>query len=177
MELRVVITDKELPLPSDRTLAEAGAAGMMDLIYRHLIQRNATSRRRAGMPKSDYWADAADSMQVNMEGSKGVVTIDKEGAALHYYGGVVYPSAGKKALAIPVHPEVWDQRPAGFDPGREKLSLVWPKGEKTGTLREKKTGEPYYILVAHATIPADRSVLPTEDALMDAARSAMEGVL
>ena len=177
MELRVVITDKELPLPSNRTLAEAGAAGMMDLIYNHLIERNATSRHRAGMPKSDYWADAADSMQVNMEGGKGVVMIDKEGAALNYYGGIVYPTGGRKSLAIPVHPAVWDQRPAEYDPSHEKLSLVWPKGEKTGTLRDKETGEPYYILVAHATIPADRSVLPTEDALLDAARTAMESIL
>ena len=176
MQIKVSIKG-EIPLPDTRTLAEAGAAGMMDLIYNHLIERNATSRHRAGMPKSDYWADAADSMQVNIEGSKGVVTVDKEGAALHYYGGIVYPTGGHKALAIPVHPAVWDQRPAEFDPSREKLSLVWPKGSSTGTLREKETGEPYYILVAHATIPADRSVLPTEDALLDAARTAMESIL
>lgn len=180
--MRIPITiamkpNAELPLPDTRTLAEAGAAGMMDLIYNHLIRRNSTSRHRAGMPKSDYWADAADSMQVNVEGGKGVVTIDKEGAALHYYGGVVYPTGGRKALAIPVHPAVWDQRPAEFDPSREKLSLVWPKGEKTGTLREKDTNEPYYILVAHATIPADRSVLPDDNALSDAARAAMESIL
>ena len=178
--MRITVAIKpnaELPLPDDRTLAEAGARGMMNLIYSHLLRRNASARRRAGMPKSDYWADAADSMKVEAAGKVGVVTIDKEGAALHYYGGIVYPTGGRKSLAIPVHPAVWDQRPAEYDPSHEKLSLVWPKGEKTGTLRDKETGEPYYILVAHATIPADRSVLPTEDALLDAARAAMEAVL
>ena len=129
----------ELPLPDDRTLAEAGARGMMNLIYSHLLRRNASARRRAGMPKSDYWADAADSMKLEAAGKVGVVTIDKEGAALHYYGGIVYPTGGRKSLAIPVHPAVWDQRPAEFDPSREKLSLVWPKGSSTGTLREKET--------------------------------------
>ena len=178
--MRITVAIKpnaELPLPDDRTLAEAGARGMMNLIYSHLLRRNASARRRAGMPKSDYWADAADSMKVEAVGKVGVVTIDKEGAALHYYGGIVYPTGGRKSLAIPVHPAVWDQRPAEYDPSREKLSLVWPKGEKTGTLRDKETGEPYYILVAHATIPSDRSVLPTEEALLDAARTAMEAVL
>ena len=90
--------DGELPLPDSRTLAEAGARGMMNLIYSHLIRRNASTTRRAGMPKSDYWADAADSMTVTASGNTGVVTIDKEGAALHYYGGIVYPTGGKKAL-------------------------------------------------------------------------------
>ena len=169
--------DGELPLPDSRTLAEAGARGMMNLIYSHLIRRNSTSRHRAGMPKSDYWADAADSMTVAADGNVGVVTIDKEGAALHFYGGIIYPTGGKKALAMPVHPAVWDSDPKEFDPSREKLSLVWPKGENTGTLRDKETGEPYYLLMAHATIRADRSVLPEEGALQDAALAAMEGVL
>ena len=178
MQMRIVIPpNAELPLPSDRTLAEAGARGMMNLIYSHLLRRNASTTRRAGMPKSDYWADAADSMTVTAAGNTGVVTIDKEGAALHFYGGTVYPTGGRKALAMPVHPAVWDQRPAEYDPSREKLSLVWPKGEKTGTLRDKETGEPYYVLMAHATIRADRSVLPEENALLDAARAAMEDVL
>ena len=166
-----------LPLPDDRTLAEAGARGMMSLIYSNLLRRNAASRHRAAMPTSDYWADAADSMQVNAVGKKGVVTIDKEGAALHYYGGIVYPTGGKKALAIPVNPAVWDQRPAEYDPSREKLSLVWPKGSSTGTLRDKETGEPYYMLVAHATIQADRTVLPDDAALLDAAEEAMGAIL
>ena len=61
----------ELPLPDDRTLAEAGARGMMNLIYSHLLRRNASARRRAGMPKSDYWADAADSMKVEAAGKVG----------------------------------------------------------------------------------------------------------
>ena len=180
MQLRIVIKpNAELPLPDDRTLAEEGARGMMSLIYSHLQRRNASSRRRAGMPKSDYWADAADSMKVEpgTSPSSATVTIDKEGAALHYYGGTVYPTGGKKALAMPVNPAVWGQRPAEFDPSREKLSLVWPKGSKTGTLRDKETGEPYYILMAHATMPADRSVLPDEDALHSAAQDAIGAIL
>ena len=178
--MRITVAIKpnaELPLPDDRTLAEAGARGMMNLIYSHLLRRNASARRRAGMPKSDYWADAADSMKVEAAGKVGVVTIDKEGAALHYYGGIVYPTGGRKSLAIPVHPAVWDQRPAEFDPSRTLLSLVWPKGSSTGTLREKETGEPYYMLVAHATIPADRTVLPDDAALHAAAEDAMGAIL
>ena len=75
--MRIPITiaikpNAELPLPDDRTLAEAGARGMMNLIYSHLLRRNASSTRRAGMPKSDYWADAADSMKVEAAGKAGM---------------------------------------------------------------------------------------------------------
>ncbi len=167
----------ELPLPDDRTLAERGANGMMELIYSHLRRRNASARRRAGMPKSYYWADAADSMKVEARGKVGVVTIDQEGAALHYYGGIVYPTGGRKALAIPVHPAVADQDPAEYDSSRSLLSLVWPKGEKAGTLRDKETGEPYYLLVAHATMKPDPTVLPEESALHRAAEDAMGAIL
>ena len=178
--MRITVAIKpnaELPLPDDRTLAEAGARGMMNLIYSHLLRRNASARRRAGMPKSDYWADAADSMKVEAAGKVGVVTIDKEGAVLHYYGGIVYPTGGRKSLAIPVHPAVWDQRPAEYDPSHEKLSLVWPKGEKTGTLRDKETDEVVYLLVSKAKIKEDKTVLPTESEMEAAGMSAAETLI
>ena len=167
----------ELPLPDDRTLAEAGANGMMELVYAHLVRRNDSAKRREGMPKSGYWADAADSMKVEAHGREATVTIDKEGAALHYYGGIVYPTGGRKALAIPVHPAVADQNPAEYDPSRTLLSLVWPKGEKAGTLRDKETDEPYYLLVAHAKMDPDPTVLPEESALQRAAERAMGAIL
>ena len=69
------------------------------------------------------------------------------------------------------------KRPGEFDPGRDKLALVWPKGSTTGTLRDRETGEVVYLLVSHATIKADETVLPTEEELRDAAFDAMEAVL
>lgn len=80
---------------------------------------------------------------------------------------------GAKALAIPKHPAVHNQKPSEMDPSRQILKLIWPKGKSAGTLRHKDSGEVYFLLVSKANIPADRSVLPTEAAMQDAATKAM----
>ena len=129
------------------------------------------------MPRGHYWLDAADSAAVEAAGRGAAVTVDKEGAALHYHGGTVYPTGGRRALAIPLHPAVAGKRPAEHDPGRTLLSLAWPEGEKAGTLRDRETGEPYYLLVARARLAADPTVLPGDSELGEAARSAMEAIL
>lgn len=84
---------------------------------------------------------------------------------------------GAKALAIPKHPAVHDQKPSEMDPSRQILKLIWPKGKSAGTLRHKDSGEVYFLLVSKANIPADRSVLPTEAAMQDAATKAMESII
>ena len=81
---------------------------------------------------------------------------------------------GAKALAIPKHPAVHDQKPSEMDPSHQILKLICPKGSSAGTLRHKDSGEIYYLLVSKANIPADRSVLPTEAAMHEAATKVME---
>ena len=183
-----------LKIPADFTILDEPKAGsamaeaVRDLVRRHFTNRSLhAAPSRFGIPPSGFWHKAAGTVKVaSHRGLRAVISAGAEssdpkepgqGIALHYYGGTVYPTGGKKALAMPVNPAVWDQWPAEFDPSREKLSLVWPKGSKTGTLRDKDTGEPYYILMAHATIPADRSVLPEEDALHSAAQDAIGAIL
>lgn len=155
-----------------RTAAEAAEAGIFECVKEHLRRRNDTAKHRAGMPRSNYWARRPVASHV--EGSKAVVEIggENDGTALHYHGGVVYPKPGKKALAIPFNPAVWDRKPSEMD--RSKLSLVWPKGSMTGTLREKDSGEVYFLLVEKAAIPADRTVLPEDGEITNAALAAIE---
>ncbi len=164
-------------IPPRRVLAEAGGRGISNAIKRHLVSKDASTPPRGDFPKSGYYGDAASSVTTEMDGEIAVVSIPKEGMALHYYGGVVYPTSGHKALAIPKTAAAYGKRPAELDPARQKLALVWPKGEKTGTLRDKKSGEVFYLLVAKATIPKDESVLPPDGALYDAAGAAMESIL
>lgn len=165
-------------IPSERVLAEAAARhGVSIAIKRHLADRDANGRSVDGMPRTGYWGDAANSVTVSMDGDTAIVSVDKEGAALHYYGGVVYPSEGHKALAIPKSPKTAGRRPAQIDPMRTRFALVWPKGHTAGTLRDRKTGEIAYLLVAKATIKADKTVLPTEDEMRQAGIAAMESIL
>lgn len=166
----------DLP-PPRRELLEAAGRGVSNAVKRHLVAKDASTPLRGDMPKTGYYGEAAGSVTTEMEGEIAVVSIPKEGMALHYYGGVVYPTDGHKALAIPKAAAVAGKRPAEADPSRQKLALVWPKGEKTGTLRDKESGEVVYLLVAKATIPKDETVLPTDAAMYDAANTAMEAIL
>ena len=168
---------KDYKLLDRRLAAEAAGRGVSNAVKRHLVSKDASTPPRGDMPRTGYYGDAAGSVTTEMEGEVAVVSIPKEGMALHYFGGVVYPTDGHRALAIPQVAAAAGRRPAEIDPSRQKFALVWPKGEKTGTLRDRKTGDVVYLLVAKATIPRDETVLPTEAAMYDAAMSAMEAVL
>lgn len=151
--------------------AEAAGAGISNLIIEHLRERNQNSVHPQGFPKSDYWADAADSVTTDVTGGKATVTVQKEGAALHYYGGTVYPK--KKALAIPQHPSVADIWPSEYAGTGGDLELIWPKGSTTGRLVDKESGDTLWLLISKATIREDKTVLPTDEQMNEAAAQAI----
>lgn len=177
MELRLRVLNLDDVLPSEREFAEAAGRGVSNAVKRHLVDKDSSTPPRGDMPKTGYYGEAAGSVTTGMEGKIAVVSIPKEGMALHYYGGVVYPTDGHKALAIPQVAAVAGKRPAEVDPSRQKFALVWPKGKATGTLRDKESGEVVYLLVAKAKIPKDETVLPSEAEMYDAATAAMEAIL
>ena len=179
LRFTVRVTHADL-LPPDNVLAEAGARGVSNRIVRHLRARPANRR---GFPSSGYWADAADSVSVlPSSGGVAAVEIAKEGVALHHEGGTVLPKDGGKALAIPLAAEVYGKTPrewSGFRRGDEAgdddvLQLFWPKNSAHGFLKHRDTGDLLYLLVPSVTIRADRSVLPEDGELLDAAQ---EGIM
>jgi len=163
-------------IPDKRTLVEAGAAGISDLVVEHLRARNQSAKHAPGMPRSNYWSEAADSVQTEMNGDVGTVSVSKEGVAIHYYGGVILPTGGKKALAFPVNPAVAGMRAAEYDPTQEKLDFVPGQKGRAPTLRDKETGEVYYVLITRQKFQPDPSVLPSESAMYAAAMGAMQSV-
>ena len=176
MHLDLKITVPSDILASDRELAQAAGRGVSNAVKAHLVDRDGRGRSD-GLPRTGYYGDAASGVTTEVSGSRAVVTIHKEGVALHYYGGVVYPTDGHKALAIPKSIQGAGKRPAEADPDRTKFALVWPKGKTTGTLRDKETDEVVYLLVPKATIPEDKTILPTEDEMKSAGMAAMEAIL
>ena len=176
MHLDLKITVPDDILASDHELAQAAGRGVSNAVKRHLVERDSRGRSD-GLPRTGYYGDAASGVTTEVSGNRAVVTIHKEGVALHYYGGVVYPTTGHKALAIPKSIQGAGKRPAEADPDHTKFALVWPKGEKTGTLRDKETDEVVYLLVSKATIPEDKTILPTEDEMKSAGMAAMEAIL
>jgi hypothetical protein len=175
MKLTVTIPPAQLRdfIPSAETLAEAMGQGVFTLVKGHLAARNGRTSRRAGFPKSHYWAEAAKAVRgPTVSGSTATIEIDKEGVALHYYGGTVKPK--KKALAIPLSPLVADIWPSEAP---SNLDLFWPKNSPHGFLKDSNTSELLYLLVPHVRITADPTVLPEEGKIAAAALDAAESLL
>ena len=176
MELRLRVLNLDDVLPSEQELAQAAGRAVSSIVKNRLSERDHRGRSD-GLPRTGYYGEASNSVTTEISGKTALITIHKEGVALHYYGGVVYPTDGHKALAIPQVAAVAGKRPAEVDPSRQKFALVWPKGKATGTLRDKESGEVVYLLVAKAKIPKDETVLPSDDKMYDAATAAMEAIL
>lgn len=175
MEIKITIPLAQLGdlIPSSQTVAEAAGRAIFNLIKGHLAERNNKTSRRAGWPKSNYWGEAAQSVEEPViSDSTASISIAKEGVALHYYGGTVKPK--KKALAIPISPLVADIWPSEAP---DNLDLFWPKNSSHGFLKDSNTSELLYLLVPQVTIPADPTVLPEEGKIAAAALDAAESLL
>ena len=171
MTLRLKISP-DLLIPANKA-AEAARLGMSECVREHLRRRNETRPpSRYGLPKSNYWADAADSVTSEVSGNVAAVTVEQEGAALHYYGGTVHPKRGK-ALAIPIDPSVAGIWPSEANALTDHIAMIWPKNSTHGFLKDAETNELLWLLVPRATIPADPTVMPTDDEIVNAAMDAV----
>ena len=170
-------------MPRVPEIIQAVARSVSNTVKANLVRKDQNSRPEAGMPKSGYYGQAANAVTSTVNGNEATINIPKEGIRLHFYGGTVRPGAGKKALAIPKDPKTAGMRAMEYDPTRQKMHLVWPKGSKVGFLvengkgRSKASEKLMYLLVPKATIRADRSILPHEGAIRTAIDEAMEAVM
>ena len=165
---------------SQKDALEAAARGISNVVIRRLRDRNKhTSANRNGLPKSNYYAKAADSVTTVVSGSKAEVQIREPGIALHWKGGTVRPKPGKKALAIPVDPTVatiWPSEAGGIATGGsddEPYRLIWPKGSDHGWIKDTETNDLLWLLVPKVTIPANPETLPTVAEMGEAAEKAI----
>lgn len=165
--LKLRLDDRpETVVPDLKIAAQAASRGMEVLIIDHLRKKNGGTSPRAGFPKSNYYADAAKNVSAGSRGSIATVDVEKDGIALHYEGGTVYPK--KKALAIPIDPSVaaiWPSEYTGM--GHELFKTP------AGALGDCETGQILWLLVPKATIPADPSVLPSDGQILSAAEDAV----
>lgn len=180
MNLRLTISAESVrdAMPPDRVLLDAAARGMVVAVRRHLREKNERTPPRDGFPKTNYYAEAADTARGSASGGVATVEVGPDdpngpgsGIALHYYGGTVYPK--KKALAIPISPAVagiWPSEASGVG---ANLAMIWEKGSSHGFLKDTETNELLWLLVPKATIPADPDVLPTDDQILTAAENAV----
>lgn len=164
MKLRLI--DPESLIPDAHVAAEAAVRGVEALIIEHLRKKNDGAKpNRYGLPKSNYYADAAKNVEASVDGATARVEIDYPGISLHYEGGTVYPK--KKALALPIDPAVAGIWPSEYS---QDHKLFKTPG---GALGDAESGKILYILLPKATIPADKSVLPTDEETLKTAEEAV----
>lgn len=164
MKLRLI--DPEGLIPDAHVAAEAAVRGVEVLIIEHLRKKNdGTKPNRNGLPKTNYYADAAKNVEASVDGATIRVEIDHPGISMHYEGGTVYPK--KKALALPIDPAVAGIWPSEYS--RDHKLFKTPGG----ALGDADTGKILYILLPKATIKADKSVLPTDEETLNTAEEAV----
>ena len=164
MKLRLI--DPERLIPDAHVAAEAAVHGVEALIIEHLRKKNdGTKPNRYGLPKTNYYADAAKNVEASVDGATVRVEIDHHGISMHYEGGTVYPK--KKALALPIDPAVAGIWPSEYS---QDHKLFKTPG---GALGDADTGKILYILLPKATIKADKSVLPTDEETLNTAEEAV----
>lgn len=164
--MKIRLIDPERLIPDAHVAAEASVRGVEALIIEHLRKKNDGAKpNRWGMPKTNYYADAAKNVEASVDGATIRVEIDHPGLAMHYEGGTVYPK--KKALALPIDPAVAGIWPSEYS--RDHQLFKTPGG----ALGDADTGKILYILLPKATIPADPSVLPTDTEIFGAVEEAL----
>lgn len=169
--MKIRLIDPERLIPDAHTAAEASVDGVERLIKQHLRDKNnATQPNRYGLPKTNYYAEAAKDVAAGVDGNKVNVEISYPGISLHYEGGTVYPTGGKKNIAIPIDPAVAGIWPSEFDPTENHEKTFITPG---GAIGEKETGKILYILLPKATIPEDKTVLPTDAEIFGAVENAL----
>lgn len=168
MKLRLI--DPERLIPDAHVAAEASVRGVEVLIIQHLRNKNnATQPNRYSLPKTNYYEVASKNVAAGVAGNKVNVEIDHPGISMHYEGGTVYPK--KKALAVPVDPAVAGIWPSAYS--RDHQLFKTPGG----ALGDAETGKILYILLPKATIPEDKTVLPTDAEIFGAVEEALKEVV
>lgn len=163
-------------------MLEGSARAMTVTLQRHFRERNRT-RHRQGWPKSNYWAEASESVTSETHETWAEATVRKEGVRLHWLGGVVKPQNGHKALAIPAVPEVAGIWPSEYrKKGKAKPTfLVWKKGAASGFIAAREKGQKDFTVLwwlhEQAKHEPDETVIPETETFAKAVSRACKAVL
>lgn len=160
----------------------SGAIGYAAQLQVQAHLRNVDSKRSGTqMPgaRSGYYGRAATLTSTETDSKEARVRIAQPGIGLHYYGGTVRPKRAK-ALTIPAIPAAYGKRAGEFP----DLDLVVfgrkGTGKKGKAALVRKRGEALqvvYWLVKKTTHTADKTILPTDEALLDQATSTVQRII
>lgn len=150
-----------------QVVANAAANTIKD----HLVELNGQRANALGGKRSNFYANAAESIAMESTDDEATVSVTEQGFALRYFGGEVTP-VNAKALAIPARAEAYGLGPR--EPSVPELTAFYFKGQKAFGGLQDEQGRVWYWLLPSTQHQADPSVLPTEDQLTAAANDALE---
>jgi hypothetical protein len=161
-----------LPAALQQPAMDIAGRAASNLIKDHLIAENKKRKNRLGAKRSNYFANAAESVYHRATAGSVTVHIAQIGMALHYYGGKVEKPGG--ALTIPARAEAYGRM--ARDPANPPFRIArWAGGNKAALVeRDSKRFTVWYWLVKSVTIKPDKKVLPTETAILDAVLHRLE---
>ena len=148
------------------------ARGAAPVMRNHLLDRNASAKRKAGWPRSGYWGHAAESTEGTADAGAATVTVRKEGVGLHLRGGTVRSKRPGGKLAIPLLAQFAGVNPREAWPDRKGAFVVNSGVNAFLAVREGGELKLCYLLLSSVTLDPDPSVLPPEGRMEEAARDA-----
>ena len=164
---------KKLARPGDGFMIAARAVG--NELKKHFREKNQDPNKE-GYPKSGFWAQIRDSVQVVKLGEGAVVQVNDPRFNQKLHGGTITPKEAK-ALAVPLEAEFYGVRPSTF--GDRFFFLPNHGGGKTvGILAEHLADTSIraaYVLLSSADQEADPTALPDLGKLERVAVTALEG--
>lgn len=150
-------------------------AAQARIVKGHLSNRNQQPNKH-GWKKTNYYGDAAKSVNWKSDPTSCDVHVSKEGFRVrvegtgHLPGGVIRP-INFKYLAIPIAEEAYGQR-AREVPGL-RLGIVHWDGRTTKGLVDA-LGNGMFALIRSARQSGDRTVMPSDDELIGASLGAID---
>jgi hypothetical protein len=180
---------------------EAMGFGVAAAVQAHLHANYVGRPNALGGKSTGFWKSAAESVAAEHTESDATVSIRHRGVALRYYGGIVKPTT-RKALSVPVHksahglnaseyPEklafipasrafgpvrkggVQDAHFVGFLVRGESRTVTRGKNKGKTRVLPVKNAETIYILRKQTTHKPDPNILPSDGALIAAAKTAL----
>lgn len=181
MQIGIEIQDKDLRRllqmlsgSARKEIHRVAAYGMM-VLCRQWVKREASKRHftahRLGATPTGHLEEAANSMLTTADSSSGALLIHSPGFN-RVFGSVNIRPKRARALTLPIAAEAYGKRAGELD--RKGWALFRPKKKSVlfGVSPIDGKIKPLYILKGGVTLRQDRSLLPPDQAIANAASQA-----
>lgn len=152
--------------------------GAVNVIRKKFYSLNSTRPNKMGGKRTNTWAQLARSTNGRDVGDGVMISINHVAARQLYEGGTITPKTGKY-LTIPYRPLAYGKRAREFDNLEFAIAEITIEGRKVTmpVLEDKGTKEVYYSLAKKVNQKGDKTILPTEEELLQAVSIEVEKAL